>query len=78
MIKLYNKDNNSFIGTITEEDLLLLEKVLVEESETDTDYFINPDTIDLIEDSNASPELISLLRSAVGQSDGIEISWKKR
>jgi hypothetical protein len=78
MIKLYNKDNNSFIGTITEEDLLLLEKVLVEESETDTDYFINPDTIDLIEDSNASPELITLLRSAVGQSDGIEISWKKR
>jgi|WetSurMetagenome_2_1015567.scaffolds.fasta_scaffold44957_1 hypothetical protein len=77
MIKLYNKDNNSFIGTITEEDLLLLEKVLVEESETDTDYFINPDTIDLIEDSKASPELITLLRSAVGQSDGIEISWKK-
>lgn len=77
MIKLYNKENNSFIGTITEEDLLLLEKVLVEESETDTDYFINPDTIDLIEDSKASPELITLLRSAVGQSDGIEISWKK-
>jgi hypothetical protein len=77
MIKLYNKDNNSFIGTITEEDLLLLEKVLVEESETDTDYFINPDTIDLIEDSKASPELITLLRSAIGQSDGIEISWKK-
>jgi hypothetical protein len=77
MIKLYNKDNKSFIGTITEEDLLLLEKVLVEESETDTDYFINPDTIDLIEDSKASPELINLLRAAVGQSDGIEISWKK-
>lgn len=77
MIKLYNKDNNSFIGTITEEDLLLLEKVLVEESEADTDYFINPDTIDLIEDSKASPELITLLRSAIGQSDGIEISWKK-
>jgi len=77
VIKLYNKENKSFIGTITEEDLLLLEKILVEESETDTDYFINPDTIDLIEDSKASPELISLLRSAIGQSDGIEISWKK-
>ncbi len=77
MIKLYNKDNNSFIGTITEEDLHLLEKVLVEESEADTDYFINPDTIDLIEDSKASPEMISLLRSAIGEGDGIEISWKK-
>ena len=77
MIKLYNNDNNSFIGTISEEDLKLLENILVEESDTDTDYFINPDTVDLIEDSKASPELVTLLRSAIGQTDGIEISWKK-
>ena len=77
MIKLYNKDNNSFIGSITEKDLKLLENILVEESDTDTDYFINPDTIDLIEDSKASPELVNLLRSAIGKTDGIEISWKK-
>ena len=77
MIKIYNKDNNSFIGTIKEEDLKLLENILVEESDTDTDYFINPDTVDLIEDSKASPELVTLLRSAIGQTDGIEISWKR-
>ena len=77
MITLYNKDNNSFIGEITEEDFKLLEDILVEESDTDTDYFINPDTVDLIEDSKASPELVTLLRSAIGQTDGIEISWKR-
>jgi hypothetical protein len=77
MIKLYNKDSNSFIGTINELDLKLLESILVEESDTDTDYFINPDTVDLIEDSKASPELVNLLRSAIGKSDGVEISWKK-
>ncbi len=77
MIKIYNKDNNSFIGTIKEEDLKLLENILVEESDTDTDYFINPDTVDLIEDSKASPELVNLLRSAIGKTDGIEISWKR-
>ena len=77
MITLYNKDNNSFIGEITEEDFKLLEDILVEESDTDTDYFINPDTVDLIEDSKASPELVNLLRSAIGKTDGIEISWKR-
>jgi hypothetical protein len=77
VIKLFNKDNSSFIGTITEKDLKLLEDILVEESDTDTDYFINPDTVDLIEDSKASPELVTLLRSAIGKTEGIEISWKK-
>jgi hypothetical protein len=77
VIKLYNKDNKSFIGAITEEDLKLLESILVEESDSDTDYFINPDTVGLIEDSKASPELVTLLRSAIGQTDGIEISWKR-
>ena len=76
MIKLYNKDSNSFIGTITEEDLRLMKSVLVEESDTDSDYFINPDTISLIEDCNASPELVALLRAAVGDGEGIEITWK--
>lgn len=77
MIKLYNKDNNSFIGTITEEDLKSLEKVLVEESDIDTDYYINPDTVELIEETKASPELVKLLRAAVGESEGIEISFKR-
>lgn len=77
MIKLYNKDNNSFIGTITEEDLKSLEKVLVEESDTDTNYYINPDTVELIEETKASPELVKLLRAAVGESEGIEISFKR-
>ncbi len=75
MITLSLKENGAVIGTIDEADLHFLIDQLVEETDTDTDYYIDPTTIDFLEQHGAGAELIALLKQAVGDSDGVEITW---
>ena len=76
-IHVYKKDTNTLIGTITEADLKVLADALEEESTTDTDYFIDQATLDVIGDGRASDHLMHLLRDAVGSGDGLEIRWER-
>ena len=77
MPSLYMKEDGSFIGTLSEADLKFLIDQLEEEDESDDDYFIDGSTIDLLTENGASEALTSMLRDAVGDSEGVEISWKK-
>jgi hypothetical protein len=77
MIRLSLKDDGAFLGSIDEEELQLLIDQLEEESETDTDYFISAETIDLLEQRGASAHLVGMLRRAVGSSEGVEIVWEE-
>jgi hypothetical protein len=77
IINLYNRDTNQLIGAITEADLKVLADALEEESTSDTDYFIGPDTIEMIGDGRATDHLVHLLRKAVGSGDGIEVRWER-
>ena len=77
MVALSLKDGGAFLGTIDETDLQLLIDQLEEEDEQDTDYYISPMTIELLEQSGASPELIRILKQAVGNSEGVEVVWKE-
>ena len=77
MITLSLKDGGDVIGTVDEDDLQMLIDQLVEEDEEDTDYYITPMTIDLLEESGASAELVSILREAVGDSEGVDIAWEE-
>lgn len=77
MITLTLKDGGSFLGTIDEADMQLLADQLEEESAEDTDYFVCSSTIDLLEESGASPGLVDLLRRAVGTSEGVDIRWQE-
>lgn len=77
MITLSLKDGGDVIGTVDEDDLQMLIDQLVEEDEEDTDYYITPMTIDLLEESGASAELVSMLREAVGDSEGVDIAWEE-
>ena len=78
MIDLYNAETNQLLGVIGESDLQVLIDALEEESSEDQDYFISPDTIELIASRGASPGLVELLRGAVGSSEGMEIRWQRR
>ena len=51
---------------------------LEEESLTDQDYYIDQPTIDLLGDGSATDHLLTLLRSALGSAEGVEIRWQKR
>ncbi len=75
MITLSLKDGGAVLGTIDETDLQVLMDQLVEETETDVDYYIDLPTIDLLAEHGASTKLVSLLTKAVGDTDGVEIVW---
>jgi hypothetical protein len=77
MITLSLKDSGAFLGAIVEADLRLLIDQLEEETEEDTDYYVTPLTIDLLERGGASASLIRLLREAVGSSEGVDVAWKR-
>jgi hypothetical protein len=65
------------LGIVSDDDIDALIEQLEEEDSTDEDYFIDADTIDLLEEGGASETLISLLRKAVGDSDGIDVRYEE-
>ena len=78
MIDVYNKATNELLGSITEADLQVLVDALEEESSEDQDYYIDAATIDVIGDGRASDYLLKLLRTALGDSEGVDIRWSRR
>ena len=77
MPKLYDKESGALLGDVSEDDIEKLVEQLEEEDSRDQDYYVNVDTIDLLEESGASHALVSMLRKAVGDADGIEIRYEK-
>lgn len=77
MITLRDTETGATIGTISEADLETLVHALEEESATDRDYYIQAETVDFLEEEEASAELVALLRKALDGKDGIEISWSR-
>jgi hypothetical protein len=77
MIRLMSKDTGKPIGSVSEGDLQVLVDQLEEEDSEDTDYYISADTIDLLEENGASAELLRILRQALGDAEGVEVSWKR-
>jgi len=78
MIDVYNKATNELLGSITEADLQVLVDALEEESSEDQDYYIDAATIDVIGDGRATDHLLKLLRTALGDAEGVDIRWSRR
>jgi len=77
MITIKDKDTNQVLGTITEKQLKFLVDQLEEEWEEDQDYAISGMLLDMFEGEDADPQLVSLLRSALGDKEEINIVWSK-
>lgn len=77
MPRIYNKQNGAPLGEISESDVQCLIDVLEEEDTHDVDYFIDLDTVDILENNGASGALLQMLRSAIGGNEGIDIRWEK-
>ena len=77
-ISAYDKDTGKFLATLTDQDLQCLVGVLEEETASDQDYYIDLDVIDLLEEAGASPSLVSLLKSTLGDREGFEIRWERK
>ncbi|MEO8160464.1 MAG: hypothetical protein ABI588_03520 [Arenimonas sp.] len=76
-IRIYDKQSGAQLGDIDQEDLDLMIDQFEEESSRDRDYFIDRDTIELLDNAGGSPKLLALLRSVVGTSDGVDIRWEE-
>lgn len=78
MIDLYSNETNQLLGSITEAELKTLVDSMEEESASDQDYYIDQATIDLIADASATEHLLQLLRTALGQAEGVDVRWSRR
>jgi inactivated superfamily I helicase len=77
MPRLYNKKNNALLGDVSDADIDCLIDVLEEEDSKDVDYFIDLATVDILEDNGASLDLVTMLRTAIGATEGIDVRWEK-
>ncbi|MFZ1386292.1 MAG: hypothetical protein WBP46_00775 [Thiolinea sp.] len=78
MIVLTNKDTGVEIGTITEAQLQFLVDQLEEESDTDTDYWLNRAELEILQEKGADPQLIALLEKGMSSAEDIEVSWARK
>lgn len=76
MPRLFLKDGNRLLGVVSDADVKLLVDELEETELADDDYFIDGPTVDILEAAGASGALVSLLRGAIGSSDGIDVRWE--
>ena len=77
MINLKNKDTGQKIGSITEAQLQYLIDELVEEHQKDQDYWLNRRQLEIFKEKGGDAALISMLESAMGSHDDIEVIWER-
>lgn len=77
MVKIYDKENGAWLGTIDEKQLRFLMDQLEEESSVDQDYYINETTLDAFQDAGADPALLTVLRAALNGRSEMEIRWSR-
>jgi hypothetical protein len=77
MPRLYLKQGNKLLGSISDADVQTLVDELEETDLDDDDYFIDGATVDVLEEAGASGTLVKMLRDAIGDSDGIDVRWEK-
>jgi len=76
MPRLFRLDTGNDIGTITDKQLAFLVEQLEEEHDDDKDYFIDRDTLELLSDNGADPDLLAMLEKAMGEDEEMDIAWE--
>jgi hypothetical protein len=64
------------IGTITDKQLAFLVEQLEEEHDEDQDYYVDRDTLELLSDNGADPDLLAMLEKAIGDDEEMDIAWE--
>lgn len=76
-VQLSDKESGHPVFTVTDEQFDFLAAALEEESTTDTDYYIDEATIEMLETDGADEELLDVLRSLLADHEGVEVSWER-
>ena len=73
MVAIYDESNNALLGKVTDEQFQFLVDHLEEETSDDTDYYINTDTVAMLQSEGADPALVTILLRAVGSAGEADI-----
>ena len=75
MIRVFNKDTNAEVGTISEQQLRFLTGQMEEENVDDTDYWLHREQLEVFRANGAEEGLLSVLEKALGTAEDVEITW---
>lgn len=76
MPRLVRVDTGDEIGAINDDQLKFLVAQLEEENDDDTEYFIDRDTLELLSDNGADPELLAILEKGLAGDDEMDVTWE--
>ena len=76
MPRLIRLDTDDDIGTISEAHKAFLVAQLEDDDEDDTDFQVDRETIELLSDNDADPDLLALLEKAFGDDDSMTIAFE--
>jgi hypothetical protein len=76
MPKLMRIDTGNDIGIVTDKQLAFLVEQLEEEHDEDQDYYIDRETLELLSDNGADPDLLGMLEKAMGDDEEMDIAWE--
>jgi processive 1,2-diacylglycerol beta-glucosyltransferase len=74
-ITLYDDASGVLLGTLSEAQFQFLADQLEEEDPRDDDYYLNQATVDMLQARGADPELLAILRAALGDQEEAEVRW---
>ena len=77
MIQLYDASSDEPCGSLTDEQFQALVDALEEEALEDEDYYVNLETVEMLEASGADRSLIRTLRLALADRDEMDIRWER-
>ena len=76
MPRLVRLDTGDDIGAIDDKQLAFLVEQLEEEHDDDKNYFIDRETLELLSDNGADPDLLALLEKGLAGDEEMDISWE--
>jgi hypothetical protein len=76
MIRLYDHNSDEEIGSMSESQLETLQEQLIEETLDSNTYNINTAVLDSLELSGVDRQVITLLRTALGERSSMELRYE--
>ena len=76
MPRLIRLDTGDEIGNVSDNQLAFLVEQLEKEHDDDKNYFVDRETLELLSDNGADPELLVLLEKGMGDEDEMTIAWE--
>ena len=77
MVQIFDNQTGAPLGTLSDEQFEFMASRLEEETDEDNDYYLNRTTVDTFEAEGAAPELVAILRRALGSGEEAEIRWSR-